>query len=226
MNNLPLTLARLSRAIYEPEKRIPAILAEEFEDAAYLPKLIRFFDNGGTQAGLFQLRPRHYAIAFRGTEFSGGSLIDIARNLGRAARWKGPGRAHSGYAKALRQIYGEALEMTREVASEFELWLCGHSMGGSLTIAVACRYYHDNLTYKLAGMMTFGAPKVVNREAWSTVPDSLEHKRFVFRADPAQWWPFFSWRLWQVPVKSPLRSLGIDHDVHDVDSYVKAMARL
>ena len=136
----------------------------------------------GGQAGA-----EYAALAFRGTEATALHWRDLKSNLGIPVRWAGEGRAHSGYVRHLAMIENQAVAMAEGVASEHPLYVTGHSMGGALATLFAALWYALGRNYRLAGLVTFGAPKALSQAA--AAPIACPTLRVVNRFDFAPHWP-------------------------------------
>ena len=151
-------------------------------------ELRKVWDNGDTQGMLvYALGYEWAAIVFRGTEASRVIREDILANFGEPKAWPGRGKAHSGYAKALLKIAWPALQMAEQVSPDTPLYVAGHSMGGSLATLFAAWYARIFPAYKLAGLVTYGAPKALDQ----TAADSIKARvyRYVMPGDVAPRWP-------------------------------------
>lgn len=104
--------------------------------------------------------------------------------------WQGAGRVHAGYCRHLNMIGHQALEMTEEVAAETPFAVTGHSMGGALATLFAAWYYDTNadrpIKYRLAGLVTFGAPKALDRAAARVIGCPI--RRYLVDGDLAAHW--------------------------------------
>ena len=182
-------LAALSELVYAPwlevERGLDALGAD----------LVATWDKRGTQGMLTQTRrmdgsPAFAAITFRGTETQGSAiLIDLWRNLTWPwpVAWMGPGRCHAGYRNALAAIAWPAAEAAKRVPSEIPLYICGHSAGGSIGTAFAAWYAETFPNWKLAGVVSFGAPKALDATAAAAVRCPVH--RYVMPGDPFPYWP-------------------------------------
>ena len=175
-------LAWLAAEIYEDLVRFESIASRHGFEVAHT------FDHAGTQAALVRDR-NSAAIVFRGTEASHWKMRDIFSNLTWPwpTVWQGAGRVHSGYRRHLSMIGHEALEMAEDVASETPLVVTGHSLGGAISTLFASWYYFDNPTYKLAGLVTFGAPKALDKVAARAIACPV--RRYAVKGDFAPHWP-------------------------------------
>ena len=154
--------------------------------------VLRSYDHAGTQA--VHVRGKQAdALVFRGTEASNLKFGDIWSNFTwpYPTRWQGMGRVHSGYRTHLNMVGFEALQMVEQVQSTWPVYVTGHSLGGAIATLFAAWYYYDNRKqeppYKLAGLVTFGSPKPMNREAALTIGCPIH--RYAVRGDFAPFWP-------------------------------------
>lgn len=141
-----------------------------------------------TQAGV--LFNSHFIIVvFRGTEGApipglnpllGNSLKDWLTNsqafvlLKPSDSW--PGKVHRGFYNALQQKYAQIRDAVKEARSNNQkVFLTGHSLGGAL--ATLCAYRFQKFSdIDVAGVYTFGAPRVGNVE-WRTDYDLGQNLR-------------------------------------------------
>lgn len=190
--------------------RLSAIAYEEIEVADKMAREMgyrvrEFFSDGPAQAYLFESDADAY-ISYRGTEASKLSLWDIVSNMRLTAReWEGPGRAHLGYVRQYRRIREASMYCADIVAESKPLYLNGHSMGGAMAHVAAADIFHRN--WKVAGVVSFGAPKTLDQEAIDAIrcdvyryvnkydfgpyfpPSfSLKHPGFEVSVDSGGWW--------------------------------------
>jgi len=190
MNFPPLhELVRLSNIAYDPYTVAKRALLEDPVLQGY--EVWEYFDVEHAQGYLFGRastpdREGRASLSFRGTEASGGSLGDVASNAYfHAGPWYGPGRVHPGYLNQYDELRGPALLACSRVVSEMLLYVSGHSMGGA--IAGICAADIFGRGWKFAGLVAFGPPKSLDKEAMATIrcPILRVHNRFDF----AQWYP-------------------------------------
>lgn len=183
--------AALSRDIYLD--RVP------FELACVRAGLepVDVFDHAGTQAALArELRvssPGGGAawLVFRGTEATRLRLVDLAANLlVRPKLWAGAGWVHCGYADALERVRDDARRLAERVSTEVPLYATGHSLGGVLATLYAAWVSSDRRHgHRLAGLVTFGAPRGGSAAALAPICGRVPVRRYVMPSDPAPWWP-------------------------------------
>ena len=118
-------------------------------------------------------------------------------------------------------IAADARDLARTVPAAFPLFAAGHSMGGCLATLYAS-WEPD----QLAGLVTFGAPKVLDRVAAAAIRCPVH--RTVQPWDPAPYWPPFV-GLVHPPgppiVLTPARPWERPIQRHMIDSYRAALER-
>jgi pimeloyl-ACP methyl ester carboxylesterase len=163
------------------------------------------------------------AFVFRGTEASRARWRDLIDNLGTARRWSGAGRAHSGYLTGLERTRDAARAWAEKLPSAVPLFVTGHSMGGAIATLFAAWHYREHPADHLAGLVTFGAPKALDREAAARIDCPIH--RYAVPLDFAQVWPP-SWRLVHpapaIALRSALRWPG-PVSRHSIDNYVASL---
>ncbi len=128
------------------------------------------------------------AIIFRGTEIAKGSWSDLFSNIGFARYWVGIGKAHNGYSRHFAMIRYEARMRAQQVYSHIALYVAGHSMGGSLATMYAAWVGSGGPDdHKLAGLITYGAPKTLDKAATATIKCPVH--RYTNKYDFAPHWP-------------------------------------
>lgn len=96
-------------------------------------------------------------VAFRGTS----STPDWLRNLDLAGVNRPYGRIHGGFFKAFDIVQAEVRRsLDRMNAAGKKIWLTGHSLGGALATVAAAELADS---YTIAGIYTYGMPRVGNR---------------------------------------------------------------
>lgn len=177
-------LALLSEAVYlETWANVEAFIAPEWQ-------LVAPMDVGDTEAMLCRRGAEAAALVFRGTEFSRGSLSDIASNFGSWTLWEGPGSIHAGYYDYVRQVYETAKGHAKQIAGA-PLYVTGHSLGGAAAHIYAARMALDPDGHVIDAVVTFGAPKVFNAESCGSIAAPI--RRHVIRGDFAPKWPVNPW---------------------------------
>ena len=97
-------------------------------------------------------------IMFRGTNPS--EIQDWFINLSNRSRMVDHGNVHAGFWTGYDSLHGQ-LAKVLEASKPKKVWITGHSLGGAL--AVVCAYRLSSMeNLEIAGVMTFGQPKVGN----------------------------------------------------------------
>ncbi|MDG3002475.1 lipase family protein [Paludisphaera mucosa] len=94
-----------------------------------------------------------------------------------AAREAG-GRVHAGFLSAFEAISERIDAVVAARRPGQALWLTGHSLGGALAVLAASHLRET----PIAGVYTYGAPRVGDAEFVATLPTCV-HRRFVHRDD-------------------------------------------
>ncbi len=176
------TGATLSGLIYEEWPKVKQGLSAMQMDMVCDP-----FDIMGSQ-GMLVLGQTHAYLVFRGTEASKSKIRDIISNFGVPAEWVGKGKAHSGYAKHFSYICKSARDFAERIPTPIPLLAVGHSLGGCLATNYASWVASGGPNdHKLAGLITYGAPKCLNAEAIMCIACPVF--RFTNRYDFAPYWP-------------------------------------
>jgi pimeloyl-ACP methyl ester carboxylesterase len=164
------------------------------------------------------------AFVFRGTEASRARWRDLYDNLGTARRWSGAGRAHSGYLTGLERTRDEARGWAEKLPAAVPLYVTGHSMGGAIATLFAAWYYRKHPADHLAGLVTFGAPKALDRDAAATIACPIH--RYAVPLDFARAWPPSCRLVHPAPaiaLRSALRWPG-PVSRHSIDNYVASIS--
>ncbi len=125
----------------------------------------QFFEGVGTEC-LIASNDSVAVLAFRGTEQkSSSTLYEIHTDLNaKPIAFENGGVVHRGFLTALDEVWGgdngveESLKRLQEENPNRPIWVCGHSLGGALSLLTLARMP------ELAGAYIFGAPRVGNQE--------------------------------------------------------------
>jgi triacylglycerol lipase len=107
--------------------------------------------------------------------------------------WNGDGaKTHSGFTEAYRSIGSQVCDFLREYQAE-RVIITGHSLGGAL--ATLCADVVADLGVDIAGVYTFGSPRVGNRTFARQYNEDLAEVtyRVVNARDPVPWLPLPLW---------------------------------
>lgn len=154
----------------------------------------RFVDIAASETQAFIAGDDHKIIvSFRGTEPS--KLRDILSDI-RLDRVYGPlGKVHAGFIQALDSAWREIASTIRKFQDNNQsIWFTGHSLGAALaTLGVAKMI---EFAYPVAGLYTFGQPRVGNQKFADAMNKEMAKRyfRFVNNND--------------VVTRVPLRSIG------------------
>jgi hypothetical protein len=126
-------------------------------------KLIKTFDNNGTQAILLE-NDTYMFLGFRGTEAT--SMKDIKSDIKATVKiCKTGGKIHSGFDDAFSQVAVEIQQfLNQDEFKDKPIFITGHSLGGALATVAAKKITHKG---GIASCYTFGSPRVGNVD-WST----------------------------------------------------------
>ncbi|MFK5950508.1 MAG: lipase family protein [Methylococcales bacterium] len=126
-------------------------------------KLIKTFDNNGTQAILLE-NDTYIFLGFRGTEAT--SMKDIKSDVKATIKTcKTGGKIHSGFDEAFSQVAVEIQQfLNQDEFKDKPLFITGHSLGGALATVAAKKLTHKG---GIASCYTFGSPRVGNVD-WAT----------------------------------------------------------
>ena len=113
-------------------------------------------------------------ITLRGTEKH---EYDILQDLRFLEAKTEQGGMHGGFAKGYNPMHDQVVTLLERYETK-RVWITGHSLGGGLAVVCAYRLLVDD-KYPIAGMMTFGQPKVVRQDLAEFHMPKL-HGKFVF----------------------------------------------
>lgn len=121
-------------------------------------KLIKTFDNNGTQAILLE-NDTYIFLGFRGTEAT--SMKDIKSDVKATIKTcKTGGKIHTGFDEAFSQVAVEIQQfLNQDEFKDKPLFITGHSLGGALATVAAKKLTHEG---GIATCYTFGSPRVGN----------------------------------------------------------------
>lgn len=192
-----LHIARLAQAVYHDESHIRKTdLVADYRDTAT-------FKSGGVFAfaGLRE-NSSTAVVAFRGSEIA---WDDWANNLKCAAKVThvAGGRVHRGFQDELQSIWAsiesKLWDWGNDCQRELRVDFCGHSKGGALATLAALRWQVSPLPGQLGRLVTFGAPRVGDKEFVAACDKHLIYARtwrFANAGDPVpitpSWWRGFT----------------------------------
>ncbi|QDV56266.1 Lipase (class 3) [Rosistilla oblonga] len=186
----PKELLALGWSSHDPIAHWPvASLMLELSDIAYLPpatarEKIRELGwesesiNAGSMQGYVIDAGDDSIVTFRGTE---GHEYDIVQDLRFIGVNTEQGAMHGGFAKGYDSMHDQVVELLERYQTK-RVWLTGHSLGGGLAVVCAYRLL-EGTTYPIAGMMTFGQPKVVRSQLVEYLGPKLIGKYVFFVND-------------------------------------------
>lgn len=131
----------------------------------------------GSNSAIVGLKDDIAVVVFRGTD----EIKDWYTNLN--VRWDSVehGRLHSGFWSAYQSLREE---IVKELTSRDlkKVWICGHSLGGAMALCCAYDLTTTN-TVPIAGVVTFGQPKLADRPLATHINSSLNGKYLAVVAD-------------------------------------------
>jgi hypothetical protein len=181
-----LWLAEFSRLIYRqgPDELSPPPPNFVTRDAILQGKgwsEAAFFNQGGTQAGLFVKKDQCGALVFRGTLGLQDAITDL-----NFPQVRGPagGQVHGGFKKAFDAIWQQPLTSTL-AKLDVPLFLTGHSLGAALATLAASYCLNNPVLGKggLGALYTFGSPRVGDPALGRTFDPQFFHCRIVNNVD-------------------------------------------
>lgn len=136
-----------------------------------------FLDVSDTQ-GFIARAPGVVLVAFRGTE----SVADWVGNLKLIKTdYENFGQVHYGFLECYKSVRAAVKDAARQAAgSGAKLWITGHSLGGALATLAAADVYK---TCKVAGVYTFGQPRLGNTAFQNYIANNLGSRFYRFVND-------------------------------------------
>ena len=117
-------------------------------------------------------------VLLRGTE---SQVYDVVQDLRFLKSTNDNGSMHGGFVSGYEGMHGQVQKLLRKYKSK-KVWITGHSLGGALSI-VCARNILEDAEFKIAGVMTFGQPKVVRDDMRSFLEPKLDGKYVFFVND-------------------------------------------
>ena len=120
----------------------------------------------------------HAVILLRGTE---SNVYDIVQDLRFLKSTNDKGSMHGGFVNGYQGMHGQVQKLLEQYDAK-KVWITGHSLGGALAVVCANNIIED-AKYEIAGVMTFGQPKVVREDMRSFLEPKLAGKYVFFVND-------------------------------------------
>ena len=178
---LAIHYAKLSSYAYMDEKTAKPLAKE----LGYLKN--KLISNGSAQCMIFTNK-EDIVVAFRGTEPT--QFKDVLADMKAwKHRSKTAGWVHDGFYDEVKKVYDDTLAYINASPTK-KLYICGHSLGGGMSMVVAAR-----LQDRVEAVYTYGCPRTGDRVWRSNC--SFTHYRFVNSND--------------VVPKVPLKIMGYKH---------------
>lgn len=132
--------------------------------------------NFGSSLGYVALIGDTAVIMFRGT--NPGEIQDWLANLNNRSFSTAHGPVHAGFWESYDKLHEQLIEVLKQKKPK-RLWITGHSLGGAL--AVVCSYrMMTKEKREVAGVMTFGQPRVGSKEFCSYMESALNGRMVHF----------------------------------------------
>ena len=137
--------------------------------------------HAGSMSGFVASSGSDAVIMLRGTE---SHVYDIVQDLRFLASTNDSGSMHGGFVDGYQGMHQQVVKLLKRYDAK-RVWVTGHSLGGALAVVCA----HDLLLdaeFEIAGVMTFGQPKVIRTDMRSFLEPKLDGKYvfFVNEMDP------------------------------------------
>lgn len=171
-------VAELMLTFCEIAYRPPVEAREELQKRGFESETIE----SGSMSGYVIRSGDNAVILLRGTE---STLHDVLQDLIFISSKSGDGQMHGGFRSGYdNSMHRQVQQLLQRFGAE-RVWITGHSLGGALAVVCA----HDLLVdgnYEIAGVMTFGQPKVVREDMKRFLEPRLADKYvfFVNGTDP------------------------------------------
>jgi triacylglycerol lipase len=179
-----LLLSMLSALAYADDRGVAAVLPELGLD------LVAYFDHGDSQ-GFAAATDRELIFSFRGTAQPGDWITNLDMRRVRTPN----GRVHRGFLTALDHVWSDIEGVIDKERGARTFWFTGHSLGGALATLAAARCALER-QIPVAGLQTFGQPRVGNRKFAVNLERVLANRyfRFMNHADTVPGLPS-AWRF-------------------------------
>ena len=132
----------------------------------------------GSMNGYVASNGDHAVILLRGTESNASDIVQDLRFLKRTRK---NGSMHGGFTIGYEGMHGQVQKLLEQYNAK-KVWITGHSLGGALAVVCANNIIED-ARFEIAGVMTFGQPKVVREDMRSFLEPKLDGKYVFFVND-------------------------------------------
>ncbi|MEO8150464.1 MAG: lipase family protein [Bacteroidia bacterium] len=168
---------------YAPEN---AMILADFSNLAYFEKpfvkeqlklwnykLLNWFeDKGSDTQGFVACKDDYLVICFRGTSSITDAGVDAW--ISKTTAYGGIGKVHRGFQNALESVWSQVI---KKVDKNTKVFVTGHSLGAALATLAAHRLSLEK--YSVAGVYTYGSPRVGNSEFKKSYDELLKSKTFL-----------------------------------------------
>lgn len=132
--------------------------------------------NFGSSLGYVALIGDTAVIMFRGTNPP--EIQDWFVNLNNRSFKAADGPVHAGFWESYNSLHDQLVEVLRQKEPK-RLWITGHSLGGALAVVCSYRMMTEE-NRDIAGVMTFGQPRVGSKEFCSHMESALNGRMVHF----------------------------------------------
>ncbi len=153
-----VALCNASLLAYSPQADVRRFLTKwGFEE----PRIL----GGGSTQGFVARRGPVVVVAFRGTEPLNAHNWLTDANYHQQKLPEVPGLVHAGFATALGAVSAELLSAVKQLVQgeSTRIFVTGHSLGGALAVLAAAQL-HFRSRFKIAGVFTYGQPRLADPE--------------------------------------------------------------